>query len=403
VFIASAPAAPVATNNSRCGAGTVNLSASATSQINWYDVLVGGNVLDTGMYFTTPSINATTTYYVDAGIGCNSSRVPVVATILASPPPPTAIDVTRCGAGTVSLTASSSQQIYWFDAPTGGNQLAIGTTYNTPSLNATTTYYVETGDNCHSARIPVQAIIGGTQVSNVVDGAICGSGTVVLSVSSAQGVDSIVWYNAPGGTQLGTGNYFSTPFISSTTPYYVVAYSSCTGLPVAVNAVVYPVPAINLGPDTIIVPSGQTYTLDAGPGFSTYRWSNNATSSSILVNSNGWYSVEVTDANGCPNSDRVYIYFTLTGISSIDGKNSLEVYPNPTHDKLIVTLPESSSKYYTLKLLSIEGKILMQEDVKNAFTKEQSKLIHLNNFAAGVYILELLSNDYSATVKVFVE
>ncbi len=56
---------------------------------------------------------------------------------------PSATDVSRCGSGSVTLTASGSGTLRWYDAATGGTLLHTGTDYTTPELTATTTYYVE--------------------------------------------------------------------------------------------------------------------------------------------------------------------------------------------------------------------------------------------------------------------
>lgn len=58
------PAAPVATGASNCGTGTVNLSATGSGILHWFDAATAGTDLGTGTTFTTPSIAATTTYYV---------------------------------------------------------------------------------------------------------------------------------------------------------------------------------------------------------------------------------------------------------------------------------------------------------------------------------------------------
>ncbi len=67
--------------DSRCGTGTVNLTAITLSGTpHWYDAAIGGNLLGTGSIFTTPVISVNTTYYVDAG--CSSvSRFPVPAIV----------------------------------------------------------------------------------------------------------------------------------------------------------------------------------------------------------------------------------------------------------------------------------------------------------------------------------
>ncbi len=68
----------------RCGVGTVNLAAtgSAGTTLKWYGASVGGTSLGTGTSFTTPSINATTTYYVGAESGAPSTATVGTATTL---------------------------------------------------------------------------------------------------------------------------------------------------------------------------------------------------------------------------------------------------------------------------------------------------------------------------------
>ena len=400
-IITTAPNPPSVVDDTRCGPGTLILQANSSLQVNWYDSPSGGNLLDTGLNFTTPFISTTTVYFVDAGIGCNSVRVPVNANIASAPAAPAVTNVTRCGSGTLVLTATSSQLIYWYDSPTGGNLLTTGTTYTTQPLNVTTTYYVETGDLCMSARVPIQAIIGGTQVTSAFDAVLCGSGNAVISASSSIAVDSISWYDAPGGNFLGSGQYFTTSFLNATTTFYAVAHSSCTGQSVAVNVFVFNLPVVNLGADTVIVPSGQSLTLDGGPGFVSYSWSTTETTSSIVVSSEGLYTLSVTDTNGCSGSDNVFVDF-FTALNNLNGKSPLAVYPNPTHENITVVLPEASGNQFELKLLSMDGKNVRSENV-NTFNRKTDKLISLAGVAAGIYILEVRSTDYAATVKVFVQ
>ncbi len=61
---------------SRCGSGTLSLSAAATSgsNISWYTTASGGSRVASGGSFVTPSLSATTTYYVAAeSSGANST------------------------------------------------------------------------------------------------------------------------------------------------------------------------------------------------------------------------------------------------------------------------------------------------------------------------------------------
>lgn len=85
------PTTPTGTGGSTCGSGTVTLSASGSTPsggvYNWYAALTGGSSLGTGASFTTPTISATTTYYVSyTQNGATSTpRIAVTATVNAKP------------------------------------------------------------------------------------------------------------------------------------------------------------------------------------------------------------------------------------------------------------------------------------------------------------------------------
>jgi PKD repeat protein len=66
----------------------------------------------------------------------------------------------------------------------------------------------------------------------------------------------------------------------------------------------------DLGPDIVDCAGSPSVTLDAGNGFSSYLWSNGATTSSITVNSSGTYHVTVSDGNGCEDRDQIDVQFS---------------------------------------------------------------------------------------------
>jgi hypothetical protein len=238
------PAAPSAGNVSRCGTGSMILSAVSPELITWYDAPTAGNLLFTGDQYTTQSISTTTTYYAEAGTTCKSpTRTAVQAIINAVPSAPSASNVSRCGTGTVTLTATSLETIYWYSAPSGGTLLFTGASYTTPSISTTTTYYVETGNTCRSSRISVQAIVNSAPAAPTAsDVSRCGTGTVTLNATSSA---TINWYSASsGGTFLGTGATYTTPSINSTTIYYAEANNGCSSASrTAVQAIISPIPA----------------------------------------------------------------------------------------------------------------------------------------------------------------
>jgi len=56
---------------------------------------------------------------------------------------PVVVGGSNCGPASINLSASGAGTLNWYDAATGGNLLATGTTYTTPYLTTTTNYYVE--------------------------------------------------------------------------------------------------------------------------------------------------------------------------------------------------------------------------------------------------------------------
>ena len=91
ITITALPTVTGSTGGSRCGTGTVSISASASAgSIEWFTASSGGVSIgssSSGANWTTPSISSTTTYYAEAVSGtCRSaSRTAVTATVNANP------------------------------------------------------------------------------------------------------------------------------------------------------------------------------------------------------------------------------------------------------------------------------------------------------------------------------
>ncbi|WP_165352482.1 hypothetical protein, partial [Flavobacterium anhuiense] len=193
---------------SRCGTGEVTLGAEASAgTINWYAASTGGVSLGTGESFTTPSLSATTSYYVEAtDNGCTTStRTEVKATINTIPTINSTTEASNCGAGSLQLkaTASTGATINWYADPTTLTVLGTGATFNTPTLSATTTYYVGavTAAGCTStSRIAVAAVI------NTPSSIVFTSGTRNPTVCSGASVPSAVYTFGGSATNATVSN-----------------------------------------------------------------------------------------------------------------------------------------------------------------------------------------------------
>lgn len=175
---------------SNCGEGSFTLTASAIgASVNWYQNSTGGTPLHIGNSYTTPIITTTTTYYLDAfPVGCSTgTRVPLTVTIQQIPivivvnPTPICVQTS-----TILTATATSGVINWYTTPNGGNAVATGTNFTTPTLSENTTYYVESTDNgCTSTRISV--FIAVNPLPDVSDEVItiCQGDTVTLNAGIA--------------------------------------------------------------------------------------------------------------------------------------------------------------------------------------------------------------------------
>jgi hypothetical protein len=391
---------------SRCGDGTVTLNATSnlpSNSILWYSYPAGGNVIGTGSAYLTAPLTSGKTYYVEAGLVCKSARIPVNVSIIHTGTV-SSNDVSRCDNGTVILTANSTlatDSIFWYDSATGNNIVATGNTYTTPNLSGNSTFYTESGAaGCRSPRIPVNVIINQTSSVSTVSGYGCGSGNIFLSAASNAPADSVFWYDAIGGNVVGTGNSFVTPLIQSSTTYYVQAHAICAGAPVAANAVIFASPAVDIGIDTAYIESGESLLLDGGGGFNNYSWSTGETTQQITVSNPGYYSVVITDVNGCNGSDQVLVILT-TSTGKINSNSFVGLYPNPAHDFISVRLKDLPS-HVSISLITTDGKTVYKEDLKSVHGT-LNKTMSLSGISSGVYFVQVEGENYSRKEKVLVE
>src|SRR5690606_23768229 len=116
-------------------------------------------------------------FYYDATNLCHSPVVEVLLVRNYTPEvvPESTQGASICGEGSVTLQAvaevedESTILLRWFDAPSGGNLLGMGSSYETGNLTETTSFYVEaTANGCSSAeRFEVVATVHQTPSAGV--------------------------------------------------------------------------------------------------------------------------------------------------------------------------------------------------------------------------------------------
>jgi uncharacterized repeat protein (TIGR01451 family) len=319
--VVATPAAPSVTNGAVCGSGVVNLSASTSlgNAIDWYTTVSGGTAfLTNATAFTTPVITNTTTYYVEARnttLGCLSvTRTPVTATVNPLPTMLNTSGASVCGSGssTISATASAGSVIDWYTVSGGGTALQSGsTTFTTPVLSSTTTYYAEVRNSstgCKSAtRSAVTLTVNALPaISNVSGASLCGTGSASINAGASIGA-AVDWYAASsGGSPLQlASNVFNTPALTVTTTYYAEARDVTTG---CISATRVPVTV------TVLAKTSSTTNITICNNQLPYEWNGNSYSSG------GSYTLHFINSVGCDSAATLnlsvlpaILHQTLTG------------------------------------------------------------------------------------------
>ncbi|MDR2955613.1 MAG: hypothetical protein LBV43_11080 [Prevotella sp.] len=354
------------TGASVCGSGSVTLSATATvgAIIRWYDALTGGNKLAEGNSFVTPSISATTDYYIEAYNSntnvVSSPRIKVTATVNSLPEITGTTTTAGCGTIFLEATATPGAVINWYTVPTGGTSVKAGDNH---TVNTSGTYYAEAYNSdtqCYSAsRTAVTATIAALPtITSVTSAAGCGSVTLQAVASSG---DVVRWYSASsGGSPIATGNTYT---VSTSSTYYVEAYNSttqCNSLSrTAVTATIYATPTITSTSSTIGTPcASPTATATASSGASV-RWYSALSGGTLLgegktLTISGSYTIVYAEAY-IPNTNCVSSRTAVTGITRVTSASFTFEKPTSWGSKKwgIVRGPEGLC--YTIRLKDVRN------------------------------------------------
>ncbi|MFT3796230.1 GEVED domain-containing protein [Flavobacterium sp.] len=185
-----------------CVSGSATLTATGYStglagiSLQWHNS--GGPIaLATNPTYTTPVLSAPETYFLrvtcENGGGFSDSNSVTIG--INNPAVVSTTPGTRCGTGTVALSATAaSGDLKWYDAASGGTALYTGPNFTTPIINGTTTYYVAN-------------VLGGTDFNLGtasdpainLSAAIAGFGMYFASVSEST-INSVKIYPSTAGT-----------------------------------------------------------------------------------------------------------------------------------------------------------------------------------------------------------
>ena len=264
--------------------------------------------------------------------GCDST---ITLTVTVNPQPglPTVANVSLCGAGNKTLTASAGTNgtvCQWYATENGDTPFQTGNTYSNTFFE-NTTYYVSSynsNSGCESGRIPVNVMVNAVPaVPTVSKVSRCGAGEVTLTATADNIATTCRWFaNNTTNTPLFTGYEYTRNVTSALNIYFVESYNENTGCSsprVRDTAVVNPVlvaPTVtspsHCGPLTADLADYVTTSADL------FRWYD---ANESLLAENAHYNTTVSE----PTTYLVSVYNSTTTCES--NKTTLNVTINPTY------------------------------------------------------------------------
>jgi hypothetical protein len=294
---------------------------------------------------------------------------------------------------TLQANCGGSDVPLWYGSEVGGNLLATGNSYTTPSLNSATSYYVSCKSSVNNVENSPRSVIKVTL--SIPTAVINGGGTVCAGETLNLRGDGGIAYAWTGP------NGFVSSQQNPNLPNITTSFSGIYTLKVTdINA------CSTIATTTVVV--------NPKPPKPTVLIENTALKSSSAINnqwylggipikdatgqyfngfSSGAYTVKVIE-NGCfSESDAIII----TGIEQDNNNLNIKLYPNPNEGTFWVELPQQH-KLWEIEVFDLNGKCIYSKVQTSSNANKEQISIKLNS---GIYFLRVTFDKLSQAIKFF--
>ncbi|RAU81440.1 Ig-like domain-containing protein, partial [Pontibacter arcticus] len=395
------PSAPgVTASLSYCQNATASTLAATGESLKWYTQETGGTGASTAPTPSTATAG-TTSYYVSQTVnGCESPRAKIEVTVNALPAKPmikVSGSTSLCEGGSVVLTAPVSASYLW---STGATTQSI-----TVSTTGSYSVKVKTDGGCESLTSDaVTVTVNAVPTAPTVTATSTYCQGAAASTLTAAGAN-LQWYtSATGGTGSATAPTPSTATVGTTSYYVSQTVNGCESPRAKIEVTVNALPVVTLASfGETICSSNTSYILTGGqPSGGTYSGEgvSNGVFSAAAVGAGTYVITYSYTVNGCTvTATQNITVSTCTGIKESKLASGLSLYPNPTNDRLQVTLPMTGRIGLELRLFDAKGQTVLKQSFPQV-SGEFSHVLDLTGKAQGVYLLQLIANDGVITRRV---
>lgn len=323
----------------------------------------------------------------------------VVTTSVSTPPVVDAIEEICAGTST-EITATGDGLLNWYDAPAGGTLLASGTSYTTPELFATTSFYVANNHDVLATRFAEpHAHMGLSDYSGDSYNEY-----LLFNVYNDLTIKSVkVYTDESGEREIELRN--SAGDVLQSALAYVPAGESRIDL----NFTVAPGTSYQLGTNTDVNISSFGYqsprferTSDAVAFPYDLSEAGEITGSSADARYYYFYDWEFEYTKKC-ESERMSATVNVkecVGIGTIAAFENFEIFPNPTSGDINISFKSNDLKKIQIIVTDQLGRIVYSDNYQPVNDQNQIP-VSLNNMPEGTYSLQLLSESKSVR-RIFV-
>ena len=377
VNINAIPAAPTVNSPINYCQNTTATALTATgSNLLWYTSATGGtgsSVAPTPSTITTGN----TSFWVSQTVnGCESLRYQIQVNVNAIPSAPIVNSIINyCQSATATALTATGTNLLWYTSATGGTGSSTAPNPNTSTVGNTSFWVSQTVNGCESLRSQIQVTVNAIPAAPSVNSPISFCQNTTATTLTATGTN-LLWYtSATGGIGSSVAPTPNTSTVSVFSFWVSQTVNACESARAEIKVNIVPAPFSNTLLDVSIC-NGDTVTLDAGSGFSSYEWNTvpPTFSQTLQVTALGTYSVKLTGSNACIATQSVNVTAgispTITNITT-------------TNNSLTITAVGGNPPY----LYSIDNQQNWQ--TSNVFT----------NLIPGVYTVFVKSQSNSCSIS----
>jgi hypothetical protein len=370
-----------------CEGESVTLTSSAAAAYEWSNNATSQSieVTESGTYSVT--VEGTCQDFTSEMISVN---------VIPAPDAPLAEGDVIPAPGVATLTAVGNN-LRWYDVPAGGTILSEGTVY-APFINATTPFYVE------EAELTGGEIYFGGKEDNSGSGAFHNNSTYfqIFDAYEEMTIKSVkVYANGAGNRTIRVTGPNNTPILAEGT-FNLPSGESVVDLNFTIPA------GNNLEMKTTGNPQLYRNANNSGVSYPYLLGDMGAITSTNIQGANQYtyyyffYNWQVErPVSGCVSerTEVLAVIDTTVGVSSLDKKDEVSVFPVPATDNLNVLFHFNGN--YDLQVLDVTGKqVYTNGGVAN---EGQIHTINVKSLHAGLYFVKVISGDKAITRKVVVK